>query len=155
MDLNPDARNHAATDVSIIEADCSLPWPTLELDAIFTSNFLEHLPTKDAVISTLHNAHAALRPGGCFVAMGPNIRFLAGDYWDFFDHFIPLSERSLSEALRTVGFDIALSVAKFLPYTMSDGRRYPLAMLRTYLALPVLWRVFGKQFLIVAHKPNR
>jgi len=155
MDLNPDAREHAAADVSVIEADCSQSWPQLELDVVFTSNFLEHLPTKDAVLATLRNACAALRPGGRLIAIGPNIRFLPGDYWDFFDHFVPLSDKSVCEALRAAGFKIDLSVPKFLPYTMSDGRRYPLAMLRAYLALPALWRVFGKQFLIVAQKPDR
>jgi len=27
MDLNPDAARHAATDVTILQQDCSQPWP--------------------------------------------------------------------------------------------------------------------------------
>jgi hypothetical protein len=30
--------------------------------------------------------------------------------------------------------------------------RYPIPLLRAYLALPFLWRIFGKQFLVVAQK---
>jgi hypothetical protein len=33
---------------------------------------------------------------------------------------------------------------------MSGGPRYPLAFLCAYLKLPLAWRIFGKQFLVVA-----
>ena len=39
--------------------------------------------------------------------MGPNIRFVAGEYWDFWDHHLPLTERSLSEACQLRGFTMA------------------------------------------------
>jgi len=35
---------------------------------------------------------------------------------------------------------------------MSGGPRYLLFLLRLYLGLPLLWTVFGKQFLVVAAK---
>ena len=47
----------------------------------------------------------------------PNIRYAYKEYWDFFDHHTPLSDRSLVEALQMVGFKIEKVLPKFLPYT--------------------------------------
>jgi hypothetical protein len=60
---------------------------------------------------------------------------------------------SLSEALSNSGFEIEEQVPRFLPYTMSHGTQYPIWMLRMYLALPIVWPIFGKQFLVVGRKP--
>jgi len=154
MDLNPDAKRFANPGVHILEQDCSAPWgiDAESLDVVFTSNFLEHLPTKAALQSTLLQAHRALRPGGCFIAMGPNIRCVPGAYWDFFDHYLPLTELSLGEILEKCGFHVEFRRARFLPYTMSRGTQYPVWLLRAYLLVPMLWRVRGAQFLVVARK---
>lgn len=154
MDLNPDAAKHAAPDVEVLQQDCSTPWPVSErtLDVVFTSNFFEHLPTKTHLEQTLQHAWRSLKPGGAMVAMGPNIKYLPGEYWDFYDHHIALTELSLIEVMKKCGFTIELMKPRFLPYTMSNGSGYPIWMLRVYLALPVAWRFFGKQFLIVARR---
>jgi len=154
MDLNPDIRQRAAQGVIVLQQDCSEPWPLpdSELDAVFTSNFLEHLPNKTAVSAVLENAHRCLKPGGRFIAMGPNIKYLPGAYWDFFDHYVELTELSLAEALSNCDFEIEKQVGRFLPYAMSFGRQYPAWGLRLYLVLPAAWRVFGKQFLVVGRK---
>ncbi len=155
MDLNPDAARYAAPDVQILAQDCSQPWnlPPASLDIVFTSNFFEHLPTKTHLERTLEHALAALRSGGRLIALGPNLRYVPGAYWDFFDHHLALTDRSLAEVIRKCGFAPERIIPRFLPYTMSDGRRYPPSMVRLYLALPWFWRFFGKQFLIVARKP--
>ncbi len=156
MDLNPDAKRHADPDVVILQQDCSAPWTVEEtsLDVVFTSNFLEHLPAKSALQSTLQQAFRALKPNGRFIAMGPNIKHVPGAYWDFFDHHLPLTELSLSEVLEKCGFQIELQHGRFLPYTMSRGRQYPAWMLKMYLSTPLLWRLAGAQFLVVARKPS-
>jgi SAM-dependent methyltransferase len=155
MDLNPDVRAQAAQGVGVLQQDCSEPWPLPEgeLDAVFTSNFLEHLPSKAAVSAVLSHAYRCLKPGGRFIAMGPNIKYIPGAYWDFFDHYVELTELSLAEALSNCGFEIEKCVARFLPYTMSRGRQYPAWALRLYLAMPAAWPIFGKQFLVVGKKP--
>jgi SAM-dependent methyltransferase len=155
MDMNPAVHKQAAKDVGVLQQNCSDPWPVTDgqLDAVFTSNFLEHLPDKAAVTAALSEAYRCLAPGGRFIAMGPNIKYAPGAYWDFFDHYVELTELSLSEALSNCGFHIEKQVAKFLPYTMSRGPEYPTFLLRLYLAVPPLWRMFGKQFLVVAQKP--
>jgi len=154
MDLNPDSRERVSAETTFFLHDCATPWP-LEagaLDAVFTSNFFEHLPAKAALAATLVEARRCLRPGGRLIAMGPNIRCLPGAYWDFFDHHIPLSDASLGEALMVSGFELETMIGRFLPYTMVGGPEYPLSFLRLYLALPWLWRIFGRQFLVVAQK---
>jgi len=155
MDLNPDIFHQAAPNVRILHQDCSDPWPLAdgELDAVFTSNFLEHLPGKEAVRATLSNAYQCLKSGGRFIAMGPNIKYTQGAYWDFFDHYVALTELSLSEALSHCGFVIEKRQGRFLPYTMSRTRQYPVWMVRLYLAMPAMWLLWGKQFLVIARKP--
>jgi SAM-dependent methyltransferase len=154
MDLNPDSQILAKGDVTFIHTDCSEPWPLLQrIDVIFSSNFFEHLPTKASLHDTLLHAFEALHPGGTLICIGPNIKYLAGEYWDFIDHNLPLSHVSMCEALRAAGFEIERSIAKFLPYTMSGKQESPIWLPRLYLSLPAMWRVFGKQFLIVARKP--
>jgi SAM-dependent methyltransferase len=154
MDLNPDAERLASSEVSVLKQDCSLAWPVPpeSLDVVFTSNFFEHLPTKEALEKTLVEAYKALRSGGRLIAIGPNIKHLPGAYWDFFDHYLPLTELSLMEVLRKCGFEVVFCRDRFLPYTMSDGREYPTWMLRLYLKMPFAWPFFGKQFLVIARK---
>ena len=157
MDLNPDVHQLASRDVIVLQQDCAKPWPLPEgaLDVVFTSNFLEHLPDKSAVTAVLSHAYRSLKPGGRFVAVGPNIKHVPGAYWDFFDHYIPLTELSLAEALSHCDFEIEARIGRFLPFTMAHGRyRHPLWMLRLYLVLPFVWRIFGKQFLVVGRKPG-
>jgi SAM-dependent methyltransferase len=156
MDLNPDASKHASAGVVIFQQDCSQPWPIPEggLDVIFTSNFFEHLPDKVALENTLRHAFMSLKSGGRLIAMGPNIKYVHGAYWDFYDHYVPLTELALAEVLKKCGFLIEAAKPRFLPYTMSTGRNYPTWMLRAYLKLPIVWPVFGRQFLVIASKPK-
>jgi len=155
MDMNPAAGHKLDADIQFFRQDSAEPWdgiPENSLDLVFTSNFIEHLPDKAAVARTLHETLRCLKPGGRFIAMGANIRYVPGRYWDFWDHQIPFTEKSLSEGLRANGFSIDLCRGRFLPYTMSTGRQYPIICVKIYLALPFLWPLFGGQFLVVARK---
>lgn len=154
MDLNPDSVMKAAQGVEVLTQSCSQPWalPDESLEVVFTSNFFEHLETKRELRETLLQARRCLRTGGRIVALGPNIRYLAGSYWDFYDHYLPLTELSLGEVLTETGFTVEEQVPRFLPYTMSQGRQAPLWMLRAYLKLPFVWPILGRQFVVVARK---
>ncbi len=155
IDLNPAARSNAASGVVLLEQDCAQSWPLQpeSLEVVFSSNFFEHLPSKGALEAALREAWRCLKPGGRMIAMGPNIRYLGGAYWDFFDHYLPLTDRSLVEVLTKCRFETELVEPRFLPYTMSDGWTPPLWIVRIYLALPLAWRIFGMQFLVIARKP--
>jgi SAM-dependent methyltransferase len=154
MDLNPDTVQQAAPGVQILAQSCSQPWaiPDGSLDVVFTSNFFEHLYTKRDLRDTLMEAWRCLRPGGRIIALGPNIRYLPGEYWDFYDHYLPLTEMSLGEVMTETGFTLEEQIPRFLPYTMSRGGQPPIWMLRLYLKLTFAWPLFGKQFLVVARK---
>lgn len=154
MDLNPDALRQAAPGVEILLQSCSEFWEAADdsLDVIFTSNFFEHLYTKRDLRDTLMQARRCLKTGGRIIALGPNIRYLPGEYWDFYDHYLALTELSLGEVMVETGFTVEKQIPRFLPYTMSRGAQKPLWMLRLYLKLPFAWPLFGKQFLVVARK---
>ena len=156
MDLNPDAQKHLTPSVQLFLQDCSAVWPlpANSLDTVFTSNFFEHLPDKDCLKRTLRQALHCLKPGGRLIAMGPNVKYLPGLHWDFFDHHTILTEASLGEALEMVGFQLEQVTPQFLPYTMVNGPEYPLWLLRAYLVMPWLWWIKGRQFLVVAVKPR-
>ena len=154
MDLNPASRARLSAGVEFVHQDCGAEWPVAgsSLDAIFTSNFFEHLPDKASLARTLEQAFRCLKPGGRLICLGPNIRYLHGAYWDFWDHYIPLTDLSLVEVLELTGFAIERALPRFLPYTMSRRRNPPLWTLQLYLRLPFVWPLFGKQFLVVARK---
>lgn len=156
MDLNPDAPAHLASGVEFLHQDCSQPWPAAAegLDVVFTSNFFEHLPDKEALNRTLREALRCLKPGGRLIALGPNIKFLHGQYWDFYDHHIYLTEASLGEAMEVEGYEIEFIAPRFLPFTMVEAPEYPMGFVRTFIRVPLLWKIFGKQFLVVARRPR-
>jgi SAM-dependent methyltransferase len=125
------------------------------LDLVFTSNLLEHLPSRDAIMAALGEACRCLRPGARIVCLGPDIRYAKGDYWNFFDHIIPLTAQSLSEALDLAGFRTDQVIDRFLPYTLAGRRRVPPSFaIRAYLRFRPAWRILGRQFLVVAAKPE-
>jgi SAM-dependent methyltransferase len=154
LDLNPATADCAAEDVRVISQDVAQPWdiPASSVNVVFTSNFFEHLASKEQLSHCLREAFRVLVPGGRLIALGPNIRFVYNEYWDFFDHYLPLSDRSLVEALKVNGFKPQVVIPRFLPYTM-EGRvpSHPF-LVRLYLAMPIAWRILGKQFLVIAAK---
>jgi len=155
MDLNPKSADHLAPGVKFLHQDCASSWalPEGSLDVVFTSNFLEHLPNKELVGQTLAQAFRSLKTHGRIICLGPNIKFVNGAYWDFWDHYTALTESSLIEGLELAGFRRQVVLDRFLPYSMSTGFTPPLWTLRLYLRLPFAWKIFGKQFLVVAEKP--
>ncbi len=153
MDLNPDAQKYVAPSVQLLQQDCTAPWqlPEKSVNVVFTSNFFEHLPGKDSLGKTFDQIHRCLVPGGKLIALGPNIKYLAGRYWDFWDHILPLTESSLAEGLMQHGFTISERVGRFLPYRVGGGG-YPMVLVRAYLRLWWFWPLLGRQFLVVAAK---
>ena len=153
VDLNADTRLHAAAGVEVVIA------PSHDLQAIasgsvdvaFVSNFFEHL-TRDMILATLREIHRVLRAGGTLVVLQPNIRFTGRDYWMFFDHVTPLDDRSIAEAIELAGLRVERVVARFLPFTTRSRLPRALSLVRLYLRVPLLWRFFGGQALVVARR---
>ncbi len=156
MDLNPDAREYLEQEIEFLHQDCSQAWPLADesLDVVFTSNFLEHLSSKESLSQTLSEAYRCIKPGGKIICLGPNLKYTGGVYWDFFDHHLPLTDASMSEILELKGFKVNTCIPQFLPYTMANGRQLPLWTVSVYLSLPLVWQFLGKQFLVIALKPR-
>jgi SAM-dependent methyltransferase len=154
VDLNPDVQRFAAPDVQVLNAPCTAigEIAASSVDVVFMSNFLEHLPGKAAVLDTFRESWRILRAGGRIIVLQPNIRYLPGAYWDFFDHHTPLTDRSLVEGLQLAGFRPQVVHPRFLPYTTRSRLPQSAALVRLYLRVPVAWRLLGKQALVVATK---
>jgi len=155
VDINPDSAQYLASDVAFsnMSATDLASLGNDLVDIVFTSNFLEHLRDKAECDRVLAAVLDVLRPGGKFIILGPNIRYAHREYWDFYDHHLPLSHLSLAEGLRMAGFEIVKNIPRFLPYTMSGNAPTHKLLIEAYLALPIVWKVLGKQFLITAVKP--
>lgn len=156
VDANEAAAAAAAPGVEFVHA------PSTRLDAIasgsvdvvFVSNFFEHLPSKADLFQTLAEIRRVLRPGGRLLVIQPNIRLVPGRYWDFVDHHLPLTDRSLVEALETSGLQPVEVRARFLPYTTKIRAPKASWLLRLYLRLPPAQWIFGKQTWAVAVRPE-
>jgi len=154
VDMNPDTISSADKNVKVFQSKCDqLPFFESEfLDGVFLSNVLEHLDDKAHVMAVLRELHRVLKVGGRLVILMPNIRFAYREYWDFFDHQVALSEKSVVEACLMAGFKTRVVIPAFLPYTTKSRLPQWDFFVRIYLAVPLLWRVFGKQALVVVEK---
>lgn len=151
-----DVRDELPSDVTFIQADglgLADALPAGHFGVAFMSNYLEHLPSRDAVIEQLRVARDLLRPGGRVIVMQPNIRLIGGGYWDFIDHKVPLTERSLEEAASTAGLRTHALITRFLPYTTKSRLPQHPVLVRAYLAFPPAWWLLGKQTLYVGERP--
>ncbi len=150
-----DHRSRAArADTKFITADVmDVDLPEGHFDAVWVSNFLEHLATHEEVAAFLEKIRECLRPGGVLAIMGPNFRFCADRYFDAADHKLALSDVAVKEHVYAAGFEVADAIPRFLPYSFR-GRLPPSPRLtRLYLRTPIAWRVLGKQFLIFGRRP--
>jgi SAM-dependent methyltransferase len=127
--------------------------PENYFDLIFVSNFLEHLATPNDVYKYLMQLRKSLKPGGKLAIMGPNFRYCAKGYYDFADHLLPLTHRTIEEHLAAAALDHKSTISRFLPLSFRSQRLSHPLLVKLYLAVPIFWRLFGKQFFIVATKP--
>ncbi len=142
--LTPDIR---FVQASGLELQATLP--TAYFGTIFMSNYLEHLESGEAVIEQLRVARALARPGGRVVILQPNIRLVGPRYWDFIDHRVALTERSLVEAAELAGLRTVKLVTRFLPYSTKGRLPADRRLVRAYLAFPPAWWLLGRQSLYV------
>ncbi len=124
------------------------------VDVVFCSNFFEHLPDTATFLATLVEIRTVLRPGGKLLALQPNIRLVGGAYWDFVDHHLPLTDRTLVEACESLELEVIEVVPRFLPYTTRSALPQSPWLVRLYLAVRPAWWLLGKQTWFVARKPR-
>jgi 2-polyprenyl-3-methyl-5-hydroxy-6-metoxy-1,4-benzoquinol methylase len=152
-----DVSAHLGGDVNFVQADgLALPdvLPTAHFDVVFMSNYLEHLPSGQAVIDQFQAVRELLRPGGRTIVLQPNIRLAGGRYWDFIDHTVALTERSLAEAAELAGLTVDRTIVRFLPYTTKSRLPQSRRLVRAYLACRPAWLLLGKQTLFIAKRDS-
>jgi SAM-dependent methyltransferase len=144
----PEGTHRPGTTVLVADIfDADLPED--HFDGVWVSNFLEHLPTQEAVAEFLEKMNSVLAPGGRIGVMGPNFRFCADKYFDCADHTLALTHVAIAEHLYAAGFEPLKVLPRYLPYSFR-GRLLPTRTLtRRYLQTPLAWRLLGKQFLVV------
>jgi ubiquinone/menaquinone biosynthesis C-methylase UbiE len=154
VDINPDTKNFAQKEVKIInELSTNIhSIPDQSIDIIFMSNFLEHLKNKEEVLTTLKEINRILYKNGKIIILQPNYKYLYKEYWNFFDHHIPLTDVSLCESLELSGFKIEKNYPKFLPYTTKSKIPKKIFLVKMYLKFPLIWKLMGKQCCIIAKK---
>lgn len=156
VDLNPDAKAMLPADVEFLNVSATEFSSAVDehsVDVVFTSNFLEHLLTKNDLDMVFAQVLHVLKPGGRFIILGPNIKYLASEYWDFYDHYLPLSHLSVEEGLVQSGFEVSEIIPKFLPYSTRSALPQASLFVAAYLRFPLAWHVLGKQFLVTGRKP--
>ncbi|MBI4319057.1 MAG: class I SAM-dependent methyltransferase [Chloroflexi bacterium] len=154
VDLNPEAKAHlpSAVEFHNIAAHRLTPIESGSIDVAFTSNFFEHLPSKDDMSAVLQEVRRVLRPAGLFIALQPNIRYVGQRYWDFYDHHLPLSHLSAEEGFTLNGYEVIRIIPKFIPYTTKSRLPQHPALVSLYLRIPIAWWLLGEQFLLVARR---
>jgi len=156
IDLNPDSVSFANEDVKVFNLDIlnreDQDQINLKFDIIFVSNFFEHLHSKEELIEMLGFCYDHLNPQGSLLIIQPNFKYSAMEYYDFIDHYLPITHLSLKEILLVIGYRIDVLIPRFLPFT-TKGRPASPELLKIYLKLPFLWNFLGGQMFIQATKP--
>jgi SAM-dependent methyltransferase len=140
--------------LTVVTSDImSADLPQDHFDAVFVSNFLEHLPDQPSVASFLRRMRDVTRSGGRIAILGPNFRYCGAQYFDCADHSVVLTEIAVAEHLHAAGFNVTRVTPRFLPYSFRGSLPSSARLTRAYLHMPLAWRLLGKQFLLVAEKP--
>jgi SAM-dependent methyltransferase len=150
-----DVSRHLPAEVNFVRCDglaIARGMAPASLDVVFMSNYLEHLPSGDAVVEQLKAATQLLRPGGRLVVLQPNIKLTGPAYWDFIDHKVALTEKSLVEAAEIAGCETERLIVRFLPFTTKGRLPASPRLARAYLAFPPAWRLLGQQTLYVGRR---
>ncbi len=156
-DLNPDIKKYAGSDVITIQerADNLSSIPDKSMNVVFASNFFEHMKDKDELEKVIVEIRRVLTDNGMLLVIQPNIRYAYKEYWDVIDHYIPISDSSLTDLLIINNFKIKTCYPRFMPWSPKTSLSKFTFLLKIYLRVPLFWRIFGKQLFMAAEKlPN-
>lgn len=155
IDLNPDVSKYADASVTTIcdgIEKLDNYWEEGTVSLFFMSNFLEHI-TKEQIRTLLSDEYRLLKKGGKLLIMTPNIKYVGGKYWDFFDHITPITDKAIIEAAEVVGYKLVKDIERFMPFTTKSKIPQAQWMVRAYLRLmPLSGRFMGEQSLIMFEK---
>jgi len=153
LDFDPGTIQYAVDDVKIITGKLQeIDFGDKYFDAIFMSNFLEHLSSPEEVNQILTICFSRLKCGGVIGILGPNFKYAYRDYYDCADHILPLTHLSVGEHLAGVGFDNVKLFPKVLPFSFRSSIPSYSILVKWYLSFPLVWKIMGKQFFIKGNK---
>ncbi len=153
LDSNPIIRKYTAPDViALIGKIQDINFENERFDAIFMSNFLEHLTSLGEIHEALEICFYLLKKGGRVGILGPNFKYAWRDYYNCVDHIMPLTHLTVAEYLVGIGFNDLKILPKFLPYSFRSNQLNHPYLVKIYLSLPLAWKIMGKQFFIIANK---
>lgn len=155
VDLVEPRKGRLQDGVKIMTGDVmKVELPCAYFDGIFVSNFLEHLSSQEAIAAFLDKMRRSQPLGGRIAILGPNFRYCAKEYFDCADHCVALTHVAVAEHLYAAGYEIERVIPRFLPFSFR-GILPPSAVLtRTYLRVPLVWKLLGKQFLVTGKKAS-
>lgn len=152
LDINKDVKKFAAKDVRVVINDCNnmKDIKSDSINVVFISNLLEHMKSVSEIEQVFNESGRVLIKNGLMMLLQPNIKYAYKEYWDFFDHVVPLSHKGIAEGLRKNGFIVKQIKPKFLPYSTKSG--FPLIpiLIKIYIRVPIIQRILGKQMFIIA-----
>jgi len=141
--------------VELLTGDASSLLPTLEedsFDTVFASNYFEHF-AQDDIVAQLAEIRRILRPEGKLIAMQPNFRLCAANYFDDYTHKSVFSDVSFADFLAVNGFAPVTRHARFLPFSFKSRLPVSRLLVRGYLNSPL--KPLAGQFLVVATNSKR
>ena len=155
FDANPDVSKWASDDVNVIIDDIENIGNHFEKDSVsvcFMSNFLEHIDKK-AIVKLLADIKYMLKDNGELWILTPNVKYVGGKYWDFFDHITPITEDALIEQAESMGYKNKRLIRRFLPFSTKSKLPQWQWLVSLYLKLmPLSGFLFGEQSFLVFQK---
>lgn len=151
MDYSPESAAHMREGVVFLQQSVLDKWNFEEesLDAVFSSNFLEHFTDAELDI-ILANINSTLKKGGKLLLLQPNYYYAYREYWDDYTHKKAFSHTALADFLESKGFRVLQIEKKFLPFSMKSALPKSYWLTKLYLRSPI--KLFAKQMFIVAEK---
>ena len=124
----------------------------------FMSNYLEHLPSSEAVAAAAGRgrARSSSRAAGSSCSSRTS-GSSAASYWDFLDHRVAAHgpQPARGGRARRLRRSSASSPGCLPVHAPRAACRSTRSLVRAYLRFPPAWRLLGKQALMVARRPPR
>lgn len=148
LDIGPAVKDYISEDVEFINKPASSleDIPSNSLDAVFSSNLLEHLDRSE-LDETMTEVRKRLKSGGTLILVGPNYRYAYKNYFDDYTHKTIFTHVSMVDAMHEYGFKPVKVVPKFIPLTMKSRLPKSYWLTKTYLHSPV--HPLAKQMLLI------
>jgi hypothetical protein len=127
----------------------SLPHRSLLI--AFARNLFEHLPSKRQLFEVLSEIHRASEGVGSYSSPSRTSSTPNREYWNFIDHYIPLTENSLAR-LDQQWLQDQRVYTSVLPFSVSSSTSKFSELVSLYLKKPPVSRFFGRQTSMVGVK---